>query len=58
MNFLMCHDFKIKNKNNFEFTLTDKNSKNQKITLDFDPLLIDFFALTFTDFYNKAREMA
>ena len=56
--FLDVSEFKIKSKTNFKFSLVDKNSKIKKIVLDFNPLLIDFFAQRFTEFYNKSREIA
>ena len=40
-----------------ECSIADKNLKIKKIVLDFDPLLIDFFAQRFSEFYNKSREI-
>ena len=55
--FLDVSDYKIKSKTNFECSIADKNLKIKKIVLDFDPLLIDFFAQRFSEFYNKSREI-
>ena len=50
--FLDVSDYKIKSKTNFEGSIADKNLKIKKIVLDFDPLLIDFFAQRFSNFTN------
>ena len=55
--FLDVSDYKIRSKTNFECSIADKNLKIKKIVLDFDPLLIDFFAQRFSEFYNKSREI-
>ena len=55
--FLDVSDYKIKSKTNFECSIADKNLKIKKIVLNFDPLLIDFFAQRFSEFYNKSREI-
>ena len=55
--FLDVSDYKIKSKTNFECSIADKNLKIKKIVLDFDPLLIDFFAQRFSELYNKSREI-
>ena len=51
--FLDVSDYKIKSKTNFECSIADKNLKIKKIVLDFDPLLIDFFAQRFSENLEK-----